>query len=138
MEACFSCTHQSLCLSVPLCHLFDGFVLSFFIYRMFVKKSQSRSSSLVLLFWILMILLFFCPQCFILLSMLHIIILYSLWSFFLRESMHYRMIVNEWYLPAFATLAISGASDWVSIAPLKTVKSIIILLISSVALLFEL
>jgi hypothetical protein len=25
------------------------------------------------------------------------------------------MIVNEWYLPAFATLAVSGASDWVRI-----------------------
>lgn len=83
---------------------------------------------------------FFCPQCFILLSMLYIIILYSsLWScfFFLMNSVHYRMIVNEWYLPAFATLAVSGASDWVRIAPLKTAKSITILLISSVALLFE-
>lgn len=57
--------------------------------------------------------------------------------FFLMNSMHYRMIVNEWYLPAFATLAVSGASDWVRIAPLKTAKSITILLISSVALLFE-
>jgi hypothetical protein len=27
------------------------------------------------------------------------------------------MIVNEWYLPAFGTLALSGASDWVWIAP---------------------
>jgi hypothetical protein len=24
-----------------------------------------------------------------------------------------RMIVNGWYLPAFGTLALSGASDWV-------------------------
>jgi len=47
------------------------------------------------------------------------------------------MIVNEWYLPAFATLAVSGASDWVRIAPLKTARSITILLISSVTLLFE-
>ncbi|KAF8663950.1 hypothetical protein HU200_055295 [Digitaria exilis] len=30
----------------------------------------------------------------------------------LMNSMCIRMIVNEWYLPAFATLAVSGASDW--------------------------
>ena len=28
-----------------------------------------------------------------------------------------RMIVNGWYLPAFGTLALSGASDWVSLQP---------------------
>jgi len=57
--------------------------------------------------------------------------------FLIMNSMHYRMIVNEWYLPAFATLAVSGASDWVRIAPLETAKSITILLISSVVLLSE-
>lgn len=29
-----------------------------------------------------------------------------------------RMIVNEWYLPAFVGLAISGATDWVSVCSL--------------------
>ena len=28
-----------------------------------------------------------------------------------------RMIMNEWYLPAFGTLALSGASDWVRLHP---------------------
>ena len=28
-----------------------------------------------------------------------------------------RMIVNGWYLPAFGTLALSGASDWVRLHP---------------------
>uniref|UniRef100_A0A453FQ83 Uncharacterized protein n=1 Tax=Aegilops tauschii subsp. strangulata TaxID=200361 RepID=A0A453FQ83_AEGTS len=27
------------------------------------------------------------------------------------------MIMNEWYLPAFGTLALSGASDWVRLHP---------------------
>ena len=109
-------------------------------------KSQIRPLSLVLLFWIFwwicgssVLNVLSCSLC---CTLLFSILLYGpvffLFSFLLlMNSMHYRMIVNEWYLPAFATLAVSGASDWVRIAPLKTAKSITILLISSVTLLFE-
>lgn len=63
---------------------------------------------------------FCCSQCF---SMPSRPLCYTLLFFILlcgpiivlTNLMYFRMIVNEWYLPAFATLAVSGASDWVRI-----------------------
>jgi hypothetical protein len=46
--------------------------------------------------------------------------------------MNFRMVVNEWYLPAFGTLAVSGASDWMRIAPFSTLQSIKVLFIPCV------